>query len=281
MPIKNFRPITPTQRFLQLNVHPEVAKVRPQRKLVESISKSGGRNAYGRITVRRRGGGHKRLYRIIDFKRTRFDQPAKVLQFEYDPNRSANLALVEYANGERTYILAPRGLKVGDTIVSTQGKAEFAPGNNMPLSVIPPSTEIHNVELYPGRGAQIARSAGNAVILVAVEGDKAQIKLPSGETRLVSSVCRATIGVVGNEDHEKQKLGKAGRNRWLGKRPRVRGVAMNPVDHPMGGGQAKTSGGGHPVSPWGQLAKGFPTRQRSKPSNSLIVQRRNGRKLKT
>jgi large subunit ribosomal protein L2 len=281
MPIKNFRPITPTQRFLQLNVHPEVAKVRPQRKLVESLSKSGGRNAYGRITVRRRGGGHKRLFRIIDFKRTRFDQPAKVLQFEYDPNRSANLALIEYADGERSYILAPRGMKVGDTIVSTQGKTEFAPGNNMPLSVIPPSTEIHNVELYPGRGAQIGRSAGNAVILVAVEGDKAQIKLPSGETRLVSSVCRATIGAVGNEDHEKQKLGKAGRNRWLGKRPRVRGVAMNPVDHPMGGGQGKTSGGGHPVSPWGQLAKGFPTRQRSKPSNSLIVQRRNGRKLKT
>lgn len=280
MPIKTFRPLNPSLRFLELNVHTDVAKVRPQRKLVESISKTAGRNCHGRLTVRRRGGGHKRLYRVIDFKRNRLEQPAKVLQFEYDPNRSANIALVEYADGERTYILAPKGLKVGATIVATAGKADFVPGNNMPLKVIPPATFLHNVELYPGRGGALGRSAGNAIILVAVEGEKAQIKLPSGEVRLVSSNCRATIGTVGNEDHHKQSLGKAGRNRWLGKRPRVRGVAMNPVDHPMGGGQAKTSGGGHPVSPWGQLAKGFPTRKRSKPSNSLILQRRNGRKLK-
>lgn len=280
MPIKSFRPITPGTRFLQLNVAEGLSKSRPQRKLVESLGKNGGRNCHGRLTVRRRGGGHKRLYRIIDFKRAHIDAPAKVLQFEYDPNRSANIALIEYAGGERTYILAPKGLKVGDSIVATHGTADFTPGNNMPLKVIPPSTQIHNVELYPGRGGALARSAGNAVILVGVDGDKASIQLPSGEVRLVSSACRATIGVVGNEDHEKQKLGKAGRNRWLGKRPRVRGVAMNPVDHPMGGGQAKTSGGGHPVSPWGQLAKGFPTRKRSKPSNSLILKRRNGRKLK-
>lgn len=280
MPIKNFRPINPAQRFLQLNVHTDVEQVRPQRKLVESFSKTAGRNCYGRLTVRRRGGGHKRLYRVIDFKRKRLDQPAKVVHFEYDPNRSANLALIEYSDGERSYILAPKGLRKGDTIVATSGKADFVPGNNMPLSVIPPSTQIHNVEMYPGRGAQIGRSAGNAAILVAVEGEKAQVRLPSGEVRLIPSTCRATIGVVGNEDHSKQSLGKAGRNRWLGKRPRVRGVAMNPVDHPMGGGQAKTSGGGHPVSPWGQLSKGFPTRQRSKPSNSLILTRRNGRKLK-
>lgn len=280
MPIKNFRPITPAQRYLQLNVDSTLSKARPQRKLVESLGKTAGRNCYGRLTVRRRGGGHKRLYRIIDFNRGNLEAPAKVLQFEYDPNRSANLALLEYKDGVRTYILAPKGLKVGDVIVATGNVAEFTPGNNMPLKVIPPSTFLHNVELYPGRGAQLGRSAGNAVILVGIDGDKAQIQLPSGEVRVVSSNCRATIGSVGNEDHEKQSLGKAGRNRWLGKRPRVRGVAMNPVDHPMGGGQAKTSGGGHPVSPWGQLAKGFPTRKRSKPSNSLILKRRNGRKLK-
>lgn len=281
MPIKTFRPLNPSLRFLELNVHTDVAKVRPQRKLVESFSKTAGRNCYGRLTVRRRGGGHKRLYRIIDFKRSRLEAPAKVLQFEYDPNRSANIALLEYADGERTYILAPKGLKVGDTIIASANKLDFVPGNNMPLKFIPPATFLHNVELYPGRGAKLGRSAGNAIILVAVEGDRAQIKLPSGEVRLVSSNCRATVGTVGNEDHHKQSLGKAGRNRWLGKRPRVRGVAMNPVDHPMGGGQAKTSGGGHPVSPWGQLAKGFPTRKRAKTTNSLILQRRNGRKLKT
>jgi large subunit ribosomal protein L2 len=280
MPLKSFRPINPSQRYTLLNKNSEVAKKRPEKGLVESQSKTAGRNCYGRLTSRRRGGGHKRLYRVIDFKRSRFDVPARVQAIEYDPNRSANLALIAYTDGEKSYILAPKGLAVGDTIVSAKEKAEFRPGNAMPLRVIPPSTFVHCLELLPGRGAQVARGAGNHAILVGVEGDVAQVRMPSGEIRLVSAKCRATVGEVGNEDHAKQSLGKAGRNRWLGRRPRVRGVAMNPVDHPMGGGQAKTSGGGHPVSPWGQLAKGFPTRRKSKTSNSLILVRRNGRKLK-
>jgi large subunit ribosomal protein L2 len=282
MPIKNFRPITAALRFTQLNQMPELAKKRPERQLVESHGKTGGRNVYGRLTSRRRGGGHKRLYRLIEFRRMKLEVPAKVQALEYDPNRSANLALLAYADGAKTYILAPSGLKVGDSVVSTD-KPDFRVGNSLPLSIIPPTTRIHAVELYPGRGAQICRSAGNGAELVGVEGKQATIKLPSGEIRLVSAKCRATIGEVGNAEHFNQSLGKAGRNRWLGKRPRVRGMAMNPVDHPNGGGQGKSKGGGgrqQLVSPWGQLAKSFPTRRKSKQTNNLIIHRRNGRKLK-
>ncbi len=282
MPIKSFRPITASLRFTELNVDKDLSKKRPERALTKSQSKSGGRNCHGRLTSRRRGGGHKRLYRVIDFKRNKIDIPATVQAIEYDPNRSANIALLAYADGEKRYVLAPEGIAVGAKFITTD-KPEFAVGNNLPLAIIPPSTKIHAVELYPGRGAQLARSAGGAVELVGVDGKQATIKLPSGELRLVSSRCRATIGEVGNGDHKNQSLGKAGRNRWLGRRPRVRGVAMNPVDHPNGGGQGKSKGGGgrqQLVSPWGQLAKSFPTRRKSKETNSLIITRRNGRKLK-
>jgi large subunit ribosomal protein L2 len=283
MPLKPFRPLTPAQRFTTLNHQGDLAKKRPERALTQSKNKTGGRNVYGRVTSRRRGGGHKQLYRIIDFKRDIMDVPAKVQAIEYDPNRSANIALVAYANGEKRYIIAPNSLKVGDSIV-TSDKAttnDFVVGNNFPLSIIPPSTRLHAVELIPGRGAQLARSAGASLELVSVEGGFAQLKMPSGELRLVNPKCRATIGEVGNGEHGSQKLGKAGRNRWLGKRPRVRGMVMNPVDHPNGGGQGKSKGGGgrqQLVSPWGQLAKGFPTRRRSKTSNSMIITHHNGRK---
>jgi len=283
MPLKSFRPLTPSQRFTTLNQNKDLAKKRPERALTEPKPKTGGRNAYGRITSRRRGGGHKQLYRIIDFRRDTLDLTAKVQAIEYDPNRSANIALVAYTDGEKRYILAPEGLEVGASIVSSNkaGRNDFIVGNAYPLAIIPPSTRVHAVELLPGRGAQLARSAGTAVVLVAVEGGYAQLKMPSGEIRLVHPNCRATIGEVGNGEHGNQKLGKAGRNRWLGKRPRVRGVAMNPVDHPNGGGQGKSKGGGgrqHLVSPWGQLAKGYPTRRRSKTSNSMIIVHHNGRK---
>ena len=282
MAIKSFRPLTPAGRFTALN-KVVVSKKRPERNLTEPKPKTGGRNVYGRITSRHRGGGHKQLYRIIDFKRDIIDIPARVQAIEYDPNRTAHLALVAYANGEKRYIIAPNGLKVGDTIV-TSAKAtinDFNVGNNFPLEIIPPSTRLHCVELVPGRGAQLARSAGAGIELVSVENGFAQLKMPSGELRLVNPKCRATIGEVGNGDHSNQSLGKAGRKRWLGIRPTVRGVAMNPVDHPNGGGQGKSKGGGgrqHLVSPWGQLAKGFVTRRRSKPSNSLILVHHNGRK---
>jgi large subunit ribosomal protein L2 len=282
MAIKTFRPLTAALRFTELNRPAEISKKRPERSLVESKHKTGGRNIYGRITSRRRGGGHKKLYRIIDFKRAKLDMPAKVQAIEYDPNRSALLALLAYTDGTKSYIIAPKGLKVGDSIYSALKTEtnDYRPGNSFPVGVIPPATKLHAVELLPGRGAQIARSAGTSVELVAVENGMAQLKMASGETRLVNAKCRATIGEVGNEDHGKRKLGKAGRNRWLGRRPRVRGVAMNPVDHPNGGGQGKSKGGGgrqHLVSPWGQLAKGFPTRRRAKTSNSLILTRKNGR----
>jgi len=282
MAIKTFRPLTPALRFTELNRPAEITDKRPERSLVEHKHKTGGRNVYGRLTSRRRGGGHKKLYRIIDFKRGKLDMPAKVQAIEYDPNRSALLALLAYADGEKAYILAPKDLKVGDSIYAAlkTDSNDFRPGNSFPLSVIPPATRVHCVELVPGRGAQVARSAGTSVELVAVENGAAQLRMGSGEIRLVNPKCRATIGEVGNGEHNKRKLGKAGRNRWLGRRPRVRGVAMNPVDHPNGGGQGKSKGGGgrqHLVSPWGQLAKGFPTRRRSKPSNSLILVRHNGR----
>jgi large subunit ribosomal protein L2 len=279
MPLIQKRPLTPGQRFHIAN-RPEITKATPEKSLLLSIKKSGGRNVYGRATSRRIGGGHKRLYRIVDFKRTRFDQPATVLAIEYDPNRTAFIALVSYENGDKSYILAPKGLKVGDKIVASKNKLEFNVGNNMPLIHMPPSIKIHAIELKPGTKASIARTAGTSAQLVGIEGDKAMIRMPSGEVRYVLAACRATIGELSNEQHQNESLGKAGRVRWLGKRPCVRGVARNPVDHPMGGGQGKTSGGGHPVSPWGQLAKGKPTRTLSKTTNNMIVVRRNGRKVK-
>jgi large subunit ribosomal protein L2 len=282
MALKSFRPLTASLRFTILNRPAGVSKERPERSLVESKNKTGGRNTYGRITSRRRGGGHKKLYRIIDFKRSKLDMPAKVQSIEYDPNRSALLALLAYADGTKTYVLAPQDLVAGDTVYNAMktDTNDYRPGNSFPLAVIPPATKIHAIELLPGKGAQIARSAGTSAELVTVENGYAQIRLASGETRLVNAQCRATIGEVSNPDHNKRSLGKAGRNRWLGKRPRVRGVAMNPVDHPNGGGQGKSKGGGgrqHLVSPWGQLAKGFPTRKRTKLSSSFILVRANGR----
>ncbi len=280
MAIIKKRPLTPAQRFLELSRN-EVDNKRPERSLTESVHRAKGRNCYGRITSRRRGGGHKKLYRRIDFKRDIFDVPATVQAIEYDPFRTAYIALVKYENGELRYIVAPEGLKKGDAIVSTSGRQdEYTVGMCLPLKFIPPATRIHAIEMVPGKGAQLARGAGSSAQLVAVEGEVATVKMPSGEIRLINASCRATIGVVGNSEHSNQSLGKAGRNRWLGRRPRVRGVAMNPVDHPQGGGEGRTSGGDHPVSPWGQLAKGYPTRIKSKPSNSQIVLRRNGKKVK-
>jgi large subunit ribosomal protein L2 len=283
MPIHSFRPLTPAGRFTSLNKQTELSNKRPERGLTEPKHKSGGRNVYGRVTSRHRGGGHKQLYRVVDFRRDILDMPAKVQALEYDPNRSANLALVAYANGEKRYIPAPKGLKVGDSIFASNKATtnDFNVGNSFPLEIIPPSTRLHCVELIPGRGAQIARGAGTSLELVAVENGQATLKMPSGELRLVNPKCRATIGEVGNGDHNNQSLGKAGRKRWLGVRPTVRGMVMNPVDHPNGGGQGKSKGGGgrqQLVSPWGQLAKGFPTRRRSKQSNAQIIVHHNGRK---
>ncbi len=280
MAIIKRRPLTPGQRFLELGRN-EVDNKRPERSLTESNHRARGRNCYGRITSRRRGGGHKKLYRIVDFKRDILDVPATVMAIEYDPYRTAYLALLSYENGQKRYIIAPEGLKKGDTVLSTNKKqSEFPVGLCIPLSMVPPAMKIHSIEMQPGKGAKVARGAGAGAQLVGVEGDVATVKMPSGELRMFNAACRAVIGVVGNSEHRNQSLGKAGRSRWMGKRPRVRGVAMNPVDHPMGGGEGKTSGGGHPVSPWGQLAKSYPTRVRSKPSNSMIVLRRNGKKLK-
>ena len=280
MPIIKKRPLTPAQRFLEINKH-EVDKKRPERSLTESIHRAKGRNCYGRITSRRRGGGHKKLYRRVDFKRDILEIPAVVQAIEYDPFRTAYIALVKYETGEIRYILAPEGLKKGDTIISSNNRQEeFNTGMSLPLKLIPPATRIHAIEMQPGKGAQLARGAGASAQLVSVEGGTATVKMPSGEIRMINSDCRAVLGSVGNSHHSQQSLGKAGRNRWLGRRPRVRGVAMNPVDHPMGGGEGRTSGGDHPTSPWGQLSKGFPTRTKSKPSNSQIVLRRNGKKVK-
>ena len=282
MAIIKFNPTTPSLRFAVLQKR-DITQKRPEKNLTTSYSKSAGRNCYGRVTSRRRGGGHKRLLRIIDFKRTKFDIPANVQAIEYDPGRTAHIALVAYADGEKRYIIAPEGLKVGDKVQSSLKILDFEPGNAMPLSLIPPSTKLHAVELLPGKGAQMARSAGNSIEMIKVEGKHAQLRLPSGEVRLVSHKCMATVGVVSNAEHSKVVIGKAGRNRWKGKRPRVRGVVMNPVDHPNGGGEAKSKGGGGRqmlVSPWGQLATGFPTRRTSKQSNNFILVRRNGRKFK-
>ncbi len=280
MPLHKKSPTTPSERFHVANVASQVTKRRPEKSLTEPKKRTGGRNSYGRVTSRRRGGGHKKLYRVIDFKRDKFDVPATVESIEYDPNRSALIALLNYADGEKRYIIAPEGLAVGAKVVSSQNRVEYDVGNNMPLSQMPPAARMHAVELRPNTKAQIARSAGNAVQLVGIEGKFATLRMPSGELRQVLASCRATLGVVGNGVHQNQSLGKAGRNRWKGRRPRVRGVAMNPVDHPMGGGEGRTSGGGHPVSPWGQLAKGYPTRRKKKTTNTMILVRRNGRKMK-
>ena len=279
MPILQQKPVTPSGRFYLKN-KVDLAKKRPERSLTKSVHRKKGRNAYGRITSRRRGGGHKRLYRVIDFRRTQIDKPSKVIALEYDPNRTAHLALLEFEDGEKTYILAPTGVNVGDTLLSSNSKIDFKPGNALPLNLIPLGTKVHCVEMLPGAGAKMARSAGCEVRLISVDGNHASLRMPSGEIRVVKENCRATIGSVGNSSHQKSTIGKAGRNRWKGRRPRVRGVAMNPVDHPMGGGEGRTSGGGHPSSPWGQLSKGFPTRKKSKSSNSQILVRRNGRRVK-
>jgi large subunit ribosomal protein L2 len=273
MGIKKFRPLTPVLRFKQINDNEEVTSGNnPHKALTEGISKHAGRNNHGRITMRRRGGGHKRLYRIIDWKRTITNVTALVESVEYDPNRTAHIALLKYQDGRRAYVLAPKGLEVGQEIQNGVD-AEYAIGNTLPLFKIPVGAVLHNVELKPGKGGQLARSAGTAVELVNKEGDWYQIKLPSGEVRLVQKECMATVGQVGNLDHMNQVSGSAGRSRWLGKRPKVRGVVMNPVDHPMGGGEGKTSGGGHPVSPWGVPAKGGKTRN-NKRTDKFIVRRR-------
>jgi len=273
MAIRKFKPNTPGTRFMSVSSFEEVTKTEPEKSLTSSLFKSAGRNNKGRITCRHRGGGHKRKYRIIDFKRNKDGIPAKVFSIEYDPNRSARIALLNYADGEKRYILAPNSLKVGDTVQSGEG-SEIKVGNALKLKELPIGSVIHNVEMKPGKGGQLGRSAGTAIQLGAKEGKYAQLKMPSGEIRLVSLECKATYGTVGNSAHENISIGKAGRTRWLGKRPKVRGVAMNPVDHPMGGGEGRSSGGGHPVSPWGQAAKGLKTRKVGKQSNKFIVKRR-------
>ncbi|MDM7926634.1 MAG: 50S ribosomal protein L2 [bacterium] len=273
MPVKSFRPITPSLRYKTVSTFEEVTKDKPEKSLVIRLKKSGGRNNKGRVTARRRGGGHIRFYRIIDFKRDKDGIPAKVSAVEYDPNRSARIALLVYADGEKRYILSPDGVKVGDTLQSGEG-VEIRPGNVMPIGKIPLGTEVHNIELKPGRGGQLIRSAGGAAQLMAREGDYVQVKMPSGEVRMIRAVCRATIGHVGNSDHFNVQLGKAGRSRWLGRRPKVRGVVMNPVDHPMGGGEGKSSGGRHPTTPWGKPTKGYKTRKKRNQSDIYIVKRR-------
>ena len=276
MPTKKLKPDTPSRRYMSVSTFEEITTKKPERKLTTALRKTGGRNNHGRITSRRRGGGHRRRYRIIDFKRNKFDLSAVIESIEYDPNRSPRIALVKYDDGEKKYIIAPEGLKVGDKILSSMGnKIPFKTGNAMPIGKIPEGLLIHNVELKPGKGAQMARSAGSYARIMASEGGMVTLKLPSGELRMISEQCIATIGTVGNKSHENISIGKAGRARWMGRRPKVRGVAMNPVDHPHGGGEGKTSGGRHPVSPWGTPAKGFRTRKKNKDSNRYIVKRRN------
>jgi large subunit ribosomal protein L2 len=276
MGIKQFKPTTPSRRWMSGPDFSEITKDHPEKSLLMPLKKTGGRNNYGRLTVRHRGGGHKRLLRLVDFKRNIFDVPAKVIAIEYDPNRSSRIALVEYENKVKRYIIAPLGLTVGDTIVSSNQKdAEIKNGNNLLLRNIPSGTLIHNIEISKGQGGQIVRSAGTSAQIMAKEGEKAHIKLPSGEVRLVSLDCHATIGQVGNVEHEAISIGKAGRSRWLGIRPTVRGLAMNPVDHPHGGGEGKSGQGNpHPTTPWGKPTKGYKTRRKEKYSDSFIVKRR-------
>lgn len=273
MAVRKLAPNTPGTRFASYASFEEITKSEPEKSLLVPIKRTGGRNSNGRVTSRHMGGGHKRFYRIIDFKRNKDNVPAKVAAIEYDPNRSARIALLHYVDGEKRYILAPNKLSVGDKVMAGSG-SEIRVGNSIPLREMPLGTYIHNIELNAGHGGQLARGAGTYAQLMAKEGKHVQIKLPSGEVRMILQVCKATIGQVGNLDHEKISIGKAGRNRWLGKRPHVRGVAMNPVDHPHGGGEGKSSGGRHPVTPWGVPTKGFKTRIK-KASDKLIVRKRN------
>ena len=273
MALKTYRPTTPSRRFMTVSGFEEITKTQPEKSLTRVKTQNAGRNSAGRITVRHRGGGHKKKYRVVDFRRDKAGIPARVAAIEYDPNRSANIALLFYVDGEKRYILAPQGLKVG-TMVESGPDAEPSIGNTLPLSKVPLGLLIHNIELHPGRGGKLVRSAGNAAQLMSREGKYANVKLPSGEIRMINVACMASVGRIGNSEHGSITSGKAGRSRWLGIRPTVRGVAMNPVDHPMGGGEGRTSGGGHPVSPWGKLAKGGKTRARKSSSNKFIVKRR-------
>lgn len=276
MPIRKFKPVTSASRFRSVSMFDEITRTEPEKSLTEGLSRSSGRNHHGRITSRRRGGGHKRRYRKIDFRRDKDGIPGRVAEIEYDPNRSARIALIHYTDGEKRYIVHPRGLKVGDRIVSGPG-AEPRLGNCLTLRDVPLGTVVHAVELIPGKGAQMARSAGTAVQVVAKESGMVTLRLPSTEMRMVREDCRATIGQVGNVDHELVRLGKAGRSRWLGRRPKVRGVAMNPIDHPLGGGEGRSSGGRPPVSPWGK-PEGKKTRKRHKASDKYVVRgRRRGK----
>ncbi len=273
MGTRKYKSMTPGRRGMSVSDFADLSASKPQRKLLAKWKRSGGRNARGRITMRRRGGGHKRRYRVIDYRRDKVGIPATVKTIEYDPNRSARIALLAYADGEKRYIIAPLGVEVGD-IVETGPGSDIKPGNSMPLVNMPLGTWVYNIEMIPGKGGQIARAAGTYAQLMAKEGKYALLRLPSGELRQFVNQCCATVGQVGNTEHENQKLGKAGRNRWLGRRPKVRGVAMNPVDHPHGGGEGRTSGGRHPVTPWGKPTKGAKTRRKHKSSNRFIVKRR-------
>ncbi len=277
MPVKKFKPTSPGRRQMTVSTFEEVTAERPEKSLTERLVKKAGRNSYGRITTRHQGGGHKQLYRMIDFKRVKDSVPARVATIEYDPNRSARIALLFYKDGEKRYILAPLGLKVGDTVVSGP-EADIKPGNALPLRNIPVGTVVHAVELKPRKGAQMARTAGSAAQIMAKEGDFALLRLPSGEQRKVPIDCRATVGQVGNVEHENVSIGKAGRSRWKGKRPTVRGVVMNPVDHPHGGGEGKSPiGRKSPVTPWGKPTLGYKTRKKGLPSDQYIVKRRNAK----
>ena len=277
MPVRKLKPRSPGSRSRTIPGFEEITKSTPEKRLLDAIARTGGRNNRGRMTSKRRGGGHRKQYRIIDFKRNKDGVEAKVASVEYDPNRSANIALLVYGDGEKRYILSPDGLGVGDRVTSGDD-AEIRTGNSLPIKLIPEGTQVHNIELRCGKGGQMARSAGASAQLMAKEGSYATLKLSSGEVRLVGVSCRATIGVVGNSEHANISYGKAGRTRWIGRRPRVRAVAMNPVDHPMGGGEGRSSGGRHPCSPWGQPAKGFKTRSPRKSSNKFILNRRKKRK---
>lgn len=274
MGLKKYKPTSPGRRFQSVSDFAEITRTTPEKSLVEPLPKKGGRNNNGRITTRHQGGGHKRQYRVIDFKRNKDGVPAKVFSIEYDPNRSARIALLHYADGEKRYIISPKGLKVGDAVMSGAG-ADIKPGNALPISQIPVGTVVHAVELQPGKGAALARSAGTSIQLMGKEGDYAVLRMPSSEMRRVLVTCRATVGEVGNSEHSNISIGKAGRNRHLGKRPTVRGTAMNPVDHPHGGGEGKNkSAGRHPVTPWGVPTKGHRTRSKKKASSRLIIRRR-------
>ena len=272
MSVKRYKPTSPARRYFEVLSSEGLTKKAPEKSLIEAMSSTGGRNNQGRITSRFRGGGHKRRYRVIDFKRGKIGVPAKVAAIEYDPNRSARLALLLYADGEKTYILAPDGLDIGGDVISSR-TADIKPGNSLPLRFIPAGTMIHNIEMKLGKGGQLVRSAGTAAQLMAKEGEYAHVRLPSSEVRLIHLNCRATVGQVSNVLHARVSIGKAGRTRWLGRRPHNRGVTMNPVDHPMGGGEGRTSGGRHPCSPWGQLTKGYKTRN-NKRTDGMIIRRR-------